>query len=236
MGGITHLETLRRGTFISYGCIIILTISGYNIHGQTMLQGTYHGLDVFQEQYSYYEFENDNTFNYHEGADLGDAYYGSGQYKLQYKLLILNFNTTKSKVSSSFNTAFWTNSKNTVSYEFVVKDNQLGPILGAEIEVPSKGIKFTTDTLGKARIRFDKEKSITHGTVVYLGYDICEFALNLSQNQKVEVVLNREPPGYPIKDIVDTLEVVRKGENWMELKDKLGNISKWKKNDTSTEK
>ena len=142
---MTHLETLRRRrTCISYGCIIIVTISGYNIHGQTMLHGTYHELDVFQYQYRYYEFEDDNTFNYHEGADLGDAYYGSGQYKLQDKLLILNFNTTRSKARSSFNTEFWTNSKNTVSYEFVVKDNQLGPILGAEIEVPSKGMKLTT--------------------------------------------------------------------------------------------
>lgn len=74
-------------------CCLVLLLSNIAISQAQNMQGSYSALAKGQEHYKVYTFLEDNTFEYHYGASLGDDEYGYGTYLIAGDNLVLNFDT-----------------------------------------------------------------------------------------------------------------------------------------------
>jgi hypothetical protein len=210
-------------------CTVVLFTVSPKITAQNQLRGIYTDVKLYQEFYRYYDFKRDGSFIFREGASLGDLYYGEGSYRYIQNKLILNYNKTLSKASSYYKSNFWINSDDKIELNFLVKDNKSNGILGALVKIDSLNLETNTDFNGKTSLILRKEKRTITGEVSYLGYDSCKFILDLTKNHLMEVYLNREPIGFPIKNQIDTVLIVKKSRNKFQVRNEDDSITEWKK-------
>ncbi len=144
-------------------------------YSQEQLNGNYSSLAQFQEFYDFYNFNKNGVFEYHTGADLGDDYFGKGEYKIENDNLILNYNKTSPLKLGYYLTEIWTNNKDSINVNIttITLDKKPAPYLSITFSdsLAKNGVNgIATDRDGSGSITFKKDRKNINLSLTGVGY------------------------------------------------------------------
>lgn len=156
------------------------------------------------------KLDNTGKFSHNLGGDLGIDYFGKGNYTLTDNYLILDYNSTKPILESSFKAKYWFNKNKDVVVNFTFVDNDGNTIKGVNIyELDSaNGLLSSSDGTCQFRLMKTNEKRVFRASL--LGYDDLEVSLNSNYNYNVVATfIEKSNFGLPILHQRDTLYIKR---------------------------
>lgn len=214
---------------------IIFLAFHYSSYGQNRLEGKYSRLAILQEHYAYYIFDENNGFEYHSGASLGDDYYGEGVYEIISNNLILNYNKTKPIQTGYHNQEIWTNNHDSLTLNIKVLDFNKTPIPNVNIiyksSLSSHGLNgIIVNKKGIAILKFKKELKDIDLAFSNLGFKEYKVSLLKKYNYNLTVFLEEVGSGgVPIINQIDTLKILELKNDYFRTIDKNNEITFWKK-------
>jgi len=214
--------------------IIHLSLIYSIVNAQNTLVGSYSKLEIGQEYFDYYKFNQQGGFEYFNGASLGYNYYGKGDYTIIHDLLILDFNKTElKKYSGYYRYNDWINNSNTVILKFKVFDIEGNKIPNVNIYFLKNKIGRITDKNGYAEIILKKSNAINDDiNISLIGFEPQKIKIDRNYNFNFKIYLKkRDIKSYskPIYNQKDTLEIINLDEDLIKLRGKNGKISSWRK-------
>jgi hypothetical protein len=209
--------------------ILIFIIQFNNAYTQQKIEGTFcreYGLNDF---YNCYTFFNNGEFKFETGGDLGNDYYGKGDFLLSENSLILNYNKSEPKELSYYRANFWKNNKDSIELNFQVMDMEKQKIPYANIVILKYKKGIITNENGNGKMEIKKSNEICEITVSYIGYDECKISLKKNFNYNFKVYLTKGFTGVPIKNHKETLEILELTDKYFKTKSKGDTIIIWNK-------
>jgi hypothetical protein len=228
------MKTLKVQIAIKYFLLIQLYFSCSVVFGQDALNGTYSKLMVGQEHFNYYKFNQQGYFEYYEGASQGYNYYGKGSYKISNNLLLLDYNNTELKeFSGYYRYTNWVNKNNEIILRFKIFDLDGNKIPNVNIYISKMKIGKITDLDGYAEIILNKNRIVDdHISISLIGFEPQKLSFDKKSNIEFKVYLkkrNLKSFSKPIYNQKDTLEIMNRPQNMINLRGKDGNVISLKK-------
>lgn len=213
---------------------ILLIISHHTYSQKERLNGKYSNLASLQEYYNFYVFDENGEFEYHTGASLGDDYFGEGTYKFLDNLLILNYNKTEPLKTGRHVSKIWTNNSKTIDIHFRFFDFNNSSIPFANViykdSLSKNGYNgIVANKEGIAKLNLRKENKESHLVISNLGFTQYKFIVDKNYNYNISVYLQKEGDGLPIRDQIDTLEIVKRKPKYFNVKNRNGSVTTWRK-------
>lgn len=209
--------------------IIFILCSFSQFYGQKSIEGRYSNLMPNQEHYNFFDFKKNGIFEYHSGASLGDDKYGKGHYQIKNDSLILNYDLTEPIKIGYHISKIWRNNKDSICIKFVLFD------LNHKVLDPPAASVMYKDSLSKygysgvaannsgvAVFRLKKEKNNLQFMLSNLGYKPYNLIVDRNYNYEISVFMQNQGEGLPILNQTDTLEIVKQGRKYLEVKNKNG--------------
>jgi len=209
--------------------ILLFIIQFNNAYTQQKIEGIFcreYGLKDF---YNCYTFFNNGEFKFKTGGDLGNDYYGKGDYILSENYLILNYNKSEPKELSYHRTKFWKNSKDSIELNFQIMDMVKQKIPYANIYILKYKKGIITNENGNGKMKLKKSNENREIIVSYIGYDECRISIKKNFNYNFKVYLTKGFTGVPIKNHKETLDILELTDKYFKTKRKDENIIIWKK-------
>ncbi|WP_324720022.1 hypothetical protein [Salinimicrobium sp. HB62] len=204
----------------------IIFLSSISAISQDSYEGTFWRANLV-DTYESIKFNNDGTFEYKKGGDLGDPKPSKGEYQFLDDLLILNFNNSQSKKLGFHKTDIWRNQNDSVMVNFKVMDHKGNPLEHAWVYNANSKSQIRTDNNGTANIRLEKENNTSDFIITWIGFERYDLKVDLNYNQKVEIYLTEDLQDIPIRNQIDTLKVTELHKTYFVTD---GSI-KWEKSD-----
>jgi len=186
-----------------------------------------------QEHYNYYVFDESGKFEYHKGASLGDDKYGFGTYEIRNDTLILIYNTAEPLIIGHHKSRVFTNKNSKIEIVFTVYD------LENNITLPFTNIFYIddkinkgyegekTDENGKANFELIKSNKKIEFNITLLGFKEYKLTIEPKYSYSIDVYLQKQGLGIPIKNQVDKFEINEFNEELFRIKTKSGKIETW---------
>ncbi len=224
------VQNVTKLLFLFY--LILICSNGY---GQ--LKGNYCIDYALHYNYDCIRFYDNNLFEYHTGADLGDFYFGRGEYKIIGNNLILNYNKTSPLELGYYLTKIWTNSKDSINVNMTTMTLDKKPVPYLSItfsdSLAKNGVNgIATDRDGRGSIIFKKDRKNINLFLTGVGYKSQNITISKYYNYRLNVyILEDKGQGIPIKGQIDTLKIVDLKKDYFKVEEKNGKITVWKKFD-----
>lgn len=204
---------------------------GFN---QTILSGLFSDLEPLQEHYNYYKFEEDGTFEYHNGASLGDNFYAFGTYSLKNDSLVLNFNETIPLKIGFHSFEIWKNSTKNIEINFNVFSLNKTPASNVNIIYKDSSTKsgyngIIADKLGRANLKLKKENKNLEISISNIGFKEYKLKIDKNYNYNIDVFLLEQGLGIPIKNQIICYKIVEMRNDYFIVLDENNKKIKWKK-------
>lgn len=214
--------------------VLILTIAYQAFSQIEKLNGTYSNLASLQEHYNYYVFDHNGKFDFHTGASLGDDYFGKGTYKTIENLLILDHNKTEPIEIAHHVSKIWINNLSTIDIHFRFFDFNSTPLPFVNViykdSLSKNGYNgIVANKAGEAELTLTKENKELNLVISNLGHSQYKFTLDKKYNYDISVYLQKEGVGLPIRNQIDTLEIIEHKPKYFIVKNKDGSIITWRK-------
>lgn len=195
-----------------------------HLNAQQKLLGTYCVDYELNDISKCLKFYSNNYFSYNSEGDLGTLEFGQGKYNLKDGLLILNYSQTKLDLFSGYHrVSKWINSSKNIQIQFKVMDINGTLLRNINIYLPNEEKICTTNKNGECSIQLKKNDEQSKVEVVSIGYDEHFFNIRKDLNYKINIYLKENTNGLPIKNQIDTLDVIKNNEKILILKSRKNN-------------
>jgi glutamate formiminotransferase len=182
-----------------------------------------------QEHYSYFNFCNNEIFEYHSGASLGDDKFGKGHYQIKNDSLTLNYDLTEIRYESYFKAQKYFNTKDSIQVNLNIYDFNKKPLYNVIVysypniqstESNQEGVAFLKLKKGnhKDKIELHIYGSFWSKQIIYLDSEA---------NYNIDVFMSKsviEGFTHPkaIKHDIKKYEIVKFTDNYIKLKNEKG--------------
>ena len=214
--------------------VLILTIVNRAFSQMIKLEGTYSNLASLQEHYNFYVFDNNGKFDFHSGASLGDDQFGKGTYRIIENLLILNYNKTEPIEVAHHVSKMWINNLKTIDIHLRFFDFNSTPLPFVNViykdSLSQNGYNgIVANKEGEAELNLTKENEDLNLVISNLENSQYEFTLDKKYNYIISVYLQKAGTGLPIRNQIDTLEIIEHSPKYFIAKNKDGSVTTWRK-------
>lgn len=192
---------------------------------QNKLEGTYCVDYSMNDIYKCIEFQENRTFEYHTGGDLGDENYGMGQFSFDNGFLILDYNNTPPKEAGYFKYSYWENKGDSMG--IVLKAMNKNDMKNVNVLVLPENVILKTNEDGRVEFKIKKSNQTNRLIVSALGYQKLEIVLSNPYNYNIQAHLEKAYTGNPIKDQIDTLKILELNKSFFKTKNQNGKIINW---------
>lgn len=212
-------------------CYFFLFISV--LYSQKKLEGKYSKLYQFQEHFESLDFDELGSFSYAKGSS-GNDFFGNGTYTISKDKLILNYNKTKSIELAYYIPKIWKNSKDSIVVKLQVMNLEKQAVSYANVvynnnNKPNGFSGVISTNTGEANIVLPKSKQLIELKITAMGFVPFSITINQNVNYVVKVFLQKQGKGIPIRNQVDTLNIVEFNKDFFKVKDKDEHLIMWKK-------
>jgi len=223
------VNTNRMKKITHYFIIYLLIIHSSFSFSQNRIEGKFCKEYGIKDFYDCYTFFNNGEFESENGGDLGNDYYGKGDFLLNENYLILNYNKTEPAELSYHRTEFWTNSKDSIELNFQIMNMENLKIPYANVAILSNKTGIITNENGNGKMELKKSNENCEITVSYIGYHECKIKIKQNNNYNFKIYLTKDFTGVPIKNHTQTLEILELTDKYFKTKSKDDNVIIWNK-------
>ncbi len=181
---------------------ILFTLCSKDVQSQQTLNGKFCRDYKHKDFYKCITFKDGNQFEFISGGDL-TFYKRSGTYQLDNNRLLLFYNPNERDRNSVVFTSTSQSQTDTVKVAIRILDINKAPVLGVEIELG--GHKSDTNEKGEAQFYLKKSDQLLLARTFYLGYQTCNFLVNLEKDNFIEVEMQRQTNDKEKRNKIDTL-------------------------------
>lgn len=213
--------------------VLVLCLTN-NLYCQKKINGRYSNLMPNQVYYNYFEFYENGIFEYHSGADLGEDEFGKGYYKIVKDTLTLSYELTELREESFFKIRKYYNSKDSIEINLNIYDFKNRPLEKIMVysfpeynssESNKNGVSILKFKRGlpKEKLEIHVDAEFWSKQIIYLNYD---------SNYEIEVYMNSLKTGgfyqpKALKNQIIKYKIIEQNEDFIILKSKEGNITKF---------
>ena len=212
-----------------YFILFLLTIYSNLLFSQNKIEGKYCKEYGIKDTYHCYTFFKNGEFKLESGGDLGNDYYGKGDFLLNENSLILNYNKTEPAELSYYRTEFWRNNKDSIELNFQIMNMENLKIPYANVAILSNKTGIITNENGNGKMKLKKSNENCEITVSYIGYQECKIKIKQNNNYNFKIYLTKGFTGVPIKNQTETLEILELTDKYFKTKSINDNIIIWNK-------
>jgi len=181
--------------------------------------------------YDCYTFYNNGEFEFNSGGDLGDSFYGKGDYFFNEKYLILNYNKTKLERLGHNETTPWKTEKDSIELNFQIMEDNFSKLTlpYANINILSEQKKIVADENGVGKIKLKKSDKVCDILISFFGLKNYKIKVNKAYCYDFKIYLANVYNGKPIKDKVDTLQISEFSDKYFKTINRYKKESTWNK-------
>lgn len=216
---------LKEQNVIKLLLSVTLFCLSINLYCQKKIIGKYSSLMLYQGYYNSFDFNENEIFEYHSGADLGDDKFGKGHYQIKNDSLILNYDLTKLKQESYFKIKKYYNSKDSIKVNLNIYSFDEEPLYNIIVYSFPNYQSTESDKQGVAYLKFKKG---LYKAKVELHIDGEFWAkqvifLNSDTNYNIDVFMNKsviQGFGHPkaLKNQIIKYKIIEHTNNFIKLK------------------
>ncbi len=184
---------------------------------------------AIKDFYTCLTFYDNGEFKYEAGGDIGNSHYGKGDFSINENYLVLNYNKTEIKNTSYHESEFWEDDKNFIELNFNILDFRGNKNGFSKIVILPNKIEIQTSSDGIGKLKLKKLDKNCEVEILMLGYKTHKFIINQKYNSNINVYLEENYDGNPIKNKIDSLKIVESKDKYFKAKNSANRITIWNK-------
>ncbi|MEE9406694.1 MAG: hypothetical protein V3V28_01340 [Polaribacter sp.] len=213
--------------------IILVSLLYSKTYSQNSLNGTYCRDYTLNDFGKCLKFEKE-IFNYIHSGHNGINESGNGEYKISSDIIVLNYNKSEIRKKSYHISKIWKNNKDSINVVFEFLDFENKPIPYVNVFYKDSLLKkgyngFVASKEGFVSYKLTKEKEVFEFSFSNIGFEQYKILIDKNFNYLISIFLEREGIGTPIKNQIDTLNIVELKSAFFKVKEKNGKITTWRK-------